>query len=576
MEAHAVYRSQFFRLLLIFRWASLVPPLVLVRQTELFVFDVSPAWALLVAAAANLVITLWSRPLNRLLLERPRILLLEILYSTLLLLLTGGVGSPYYLHALSPLLAAAFFFQVSGGAASAAAFSVFYLSGLYLVPGLALVEGQINGLIVQLAGIGLIPAVVGAVSGRTRDLGQATAQFVQARQDLERRNAELQETHARLQTIHDLTLLLQAAPDVHSMQAQVLRILSTSLQVRDALLGIVQPSEKVLHSWMALQGGDLAENGAFSGLPKSLPAAENGFLGEVLRSRDPHPLAASGLDQLPPGLQAWAAGDPLILLPLVFHEEPVGLLMLRGTGQVEMDADERTLLRTLANQAATSLGTTILCVERARDLAVEQERNRIAREIHDTVSQSLFGMVYSLDACIRMLPEREAEVKNELGEIQNLANLTRDQVRHSIFDLWPSSLTLDVFKADLSQYVAHCFRLKPFEIHYEIEGDFDSLSPAVRRNLYRITQEALSNTMHHAGVAEATVRLAIGARELCLEVIDQGVGFDLQNALGREYSREHFGLHGIQERAGAMHGECRIESLIDQGTRVQVRVPLSV
>ncbi len=121
MEAHAVYRSQFFRLLLIFRWASLVPPLVLVRQTELFVFDVSPAWALLVAAAANLVITLWSRPLNRLLLERPRILLLEILYSTLLLLLTGGVGSPYYLHALSPLLAAAFFFQVSGGAASAAA-----------------------------------------------------------------------------------------------------------------------------------------------------------------------------------------------------------------------------------------------------------------------------------------------------------------------------------------------------------------------------------------------------------------------------------------------------------------------
>jgi signal transduction histidine kinase len=108
---------------------------------------------------------------------------------------------------------------------------------------------------------------------------------------------------------------------------------------------------------------------------------------------------------------------------------------------MKSDLREReSTLMTVANQAALALGTTILCIDRARRLAVETERNRIARDIHDTVVQSLFGVVYSLDACINMLPARAEEVRNELIELRSLATSAHDEVRRSIFDLWPSAL----------------------------------------------------------------------------------------------------------------------------------------
>jgi signal transduction histidine kinase len=213
-------------------------------------------------------------------------------------------------------------------------------------------------------------------------------------------------------------------------------------------------------------------------------------------------------------------------------------------------------------------------VERAQDLAVEQERNRIARDIHDTVSQSLFGIVFSLDACIQMGPEKPMDVKNELMSIKNLASQTRDQIRHSIFDLWPSSLTMDVFQTDLNHFVKACFSLDPFRIEYDIEGIFENLSPALRRNLYRVTQEALSNVVHHAGVNSAQVCLEIDKGWVYLKIADQGRGFDPEVALSRERNRERFGLHGMRERIQSMGGRFEIKSAPGQGTHVSIQVPV--
>ena len=133
---------------------------------------------------------------------------------------------------------------------------------------------------------------------------------------------------------------------------------------------------------------------------------------------------------------------------------------------------ENTLL-TVANQAALALGTTILCIDRARRLAVETERNRIARDIHDTVAQSLFGIVYSLDACITMLPQKADDVRNELIELRTLANNAHDEVRRSIFDLWPSALTIELFMADLTNYISGCCRPRTFSIIFNNTGDFN-------------------------------------------------------------------------------------------------------
>ncbi|MBK9781775.1 MAG: hypothetical protein IPP55_17280 [Anaerolineales bacterium] len=183
-------------------------------------------------------------------------------------------------------------------------------------------------------------------------------------------------------------------------------------------------------------------------------------------------------------------------MPLYLREHPVGILLVEESG---LTKEKESTLMTVANQAALALGTTILCIDRARRLAVETERNRIARDIHDTVAQSLFGIVYSLEACINMLPQQADDVKNELIELRSLASGAHDEVRRSIFDLWPSALNIELFMADLTNYVSSCCRPRSFSIVFSNNGDFNSLSAGLRRTVYRMAQEALANSARHSG-----------------------------------------------------------------------------
>lgn len=569
-------RRRLFRLLIAFRWLSLLPGLLLLQNTPDGALLIHPAILLSGAVVVNLFVSLSARWLNELLLHRPWILALDIAYSITVLLVSGGGNGPMFLHSLSPLFAAAFFFQVQGGLLASTVFTAIYIGSSFYLGELAEGTTNISLLTSQLAAIWVIPIVMGELSTISRDLVFSNQMATDAQSELTRQNDELTEAHDRLQTIHDLTRLLQAAPDVRTMEAQVLTTLSQSLRYSRALLGLVKPGTDVLFSWKGLHEGQFVAEPELTGTNTPLRLLpEYPLIEEVLRAGQPAIQQPGNEERLHPAIREWAGEDRLLMVPLIFHEQAVGILLLPVHGSQDvLQGESAMLLMTLANQAATSLGTTMLCVERAQDLAVEQERNRIAREIHDTVSQSLFGMVYSLDACIRMLPEKSDLVKNELVELQSLANLTRDQVRHSIFDLWPSSLTLDIFQSDLNHYVSHCFRLVPFEIEYDVSDGFNDLSPAIRRNVYRITQEALTNVLHHAGVDRATVHMDIQARSIDLKISDEGVGFDVENALSREYNREHFGLHGIKERAHAMGGVCRIHSSPGEGATIEVRIPM--
>jgi signal transduction histidine kinase len=91
------------------------------------------------------------------------------------------------------------------------------------------------------------------------------------------------------------------------------------------------------------------------------------------------------------------------------------------------------------------------------------------------------AIVFSLDACVKLLPEQPELVHNELVELRNVADKVRHQVRQSVLDLWPSELTREQFQLDLEKYVKHCCPSKLFTVDYTIDGDFDYLSPALRR-----------------------------------------------------------------------------------------------
>lgn len=566
--------NRIFLFLVAYRWASLLLGLWPFFGTpEIANFGAPPAFVLGVAAAVTLLISLFNRSLNRLLTRYPYLLGVDMLMAGGLIALSGGTQSPYYLYALSPLLAGAFFFQVRGALASAGFFTPAYLVALLVSQSVYAAPLQVDVLITELAGIWLIASLIGYSSVLLKRLRQAHSALEEARDELAGQNQELGATHRQLQIIHDLTLALQAAPEVQSVQERVLAVLTDELGFSRAVIGLVNPITERLENWrsrpeaaaLPFRLADLPLDPEAGPIACSLLAAP-----ETTWLPSGQPLTGN------PALNAWLGSGPWLLVPLVLRENPVGVLLIEVAGNQETEQSGRLeMLTPVASQAAVALGTTMMCIDRAQRLAVERERNRIARDIHDTVAQSLFGIVFSLDACIAMLPSQAENVQHELGELRDLASDVRQQVRRSIFDLWPQELVLERFKSDLSQHAAQICKPASFRVDFDLQGEFDELPAETRQALYQIAQEALSNVARHAGVDSAQVTLLVEPDQVYLTVEDQGRGFDPVQTLARQKGSERFGLRGIQERLRSLGGELDLRARPGQGTRLGVRMPVS-
>ena len=559
--------SRVFPVLVAYRWASLLPAVMVIvdksyKNSPKFL---SPVWVLLIAIFANAIITVFNRSLNQFVIDRPFSMGVDLFFCIGMLAVSGGYHSPYYLYALSPLLAGAFFFQAGGAIAGSLVFTpLFILAGILSMR----INSTIDtvALVTQLAGIWLIPILFAYPSILLKDINQGREDLSKARDDLAQKHENLETAHRQLEIIHDLTVLLQAAPDLFSVQERVLGAVTIDLGFSKSVVALVDPALEELGGWLVYP----AEESFPSSKPLPLKS-ENGEIFKALLNRNVFTTNGEVLVQ-ETELNNWLNQTKWLVIPLYLREHPVGLLLVdESDGQSK---ERESTLMTVANQAALALGTTLLCIDRARRLAVETERNRIARDIHDTVAQSLFGIVYSLDACINMLPLQADEVKKELIELRSLASTAHDEVRRSIFDLWPSPLTIDLLMSDLTSYVSSCCRPRSFSIIFNNSGDFNSLSAGLRRTIYRMAQEALANSARHSGANCARLCLNVAEDYVYLDISDEGRGFDPSSTLSRSLNREHFGLHGIQERARAMGGECEILSQNQGGTRIMINLPI--
>ncbi|MGD8402584.1 MAG: sensor histidine kinase [Anaerolineales bacterium] len=550
-----------FSFLVAFRWASLLPALLILNTQGAFKQILPPLLVFGIAFLVNLTIILLNRPLNKLVEAHPALLGVDLIFSAGLLGVSGGGNSPYYLYALSPLLAGAFFFQMRGALIVSSIFTPLYLLSSYFGP-----QTEMVVLITQLAGIWLIPILFAYPSTLLKDINQAREELTIARDKLTQKHENLTTAHRQLEIIHDLTVLLQAAPDLISVQERVLGAVTTDLGFSKAIVALVDPAREELGGWLVYPKDE-----TFPAVDKLPLKSENGKVIKALLNRTVFTSSTTEMLVNHSDLAGWLNQESWFVIPLYLREHPVGLLLV---DEIDLTKERENTLMTVANQAALALGTTILCIDRARRLAIETERNRIASDIHDTVAQSLFGIVYSLEACINMLPAQASEVKGELVELRSLANSAHDEVRRSIFDLWPSALTIELFMADLTNYVSGCCRPRPFSIIFNHNGDFNSLPPGLRRTIYRMAQEALANSARHSGAQSARLCLTVTDDEVYLVVTDTGRGFDPEIALSRGINREHFGLHGIRERARAMGGDCEINSQPDAGAGILINLPI--
>jgi ligand-binding sensor domain-containing protein/signal transduction histidine kinase len=209
---------------------------------------------------------------------------------------------------------------------------------------------------------------------------------------------------------------------------------------------------------------------------------------------------------------------------------------------------------------------------RARFNAVLQERNRIARELHDNLAQEILGVSVQLEIVARLLNTSTEAARTHLDRARALVRSSIAEARRYVWDLRSQSLEERDLPTALAEMTRRLTAESGVQTQFRVGGTFRPLPPQVENNLLRIGQEAVNNAVRHAQARTITVRLDFDARNVRLSVRDDGRGFDPPAASNG--SNGHFGLVSMRERAEEMGGSVRVNSRPGEGSEVLVSVPI--
>jgi signal transduction histidine kinase len=269
---------------------------------------------------------------------------------------------------------------------------------------------------------------------------------------------------------------------------------------------------------------------------------------------------------------AWQ--DPLWYL----NREYVTVLLIFSIGLifVVMMADalarreaSRRRAEDLAAELAQSNADLRASTSRIRELAATEERNRVARDIHDSLGHHLTAVAIQLGKARAFRGHDPAQADRAVEDAEQAAREALHEVRESVRTLRDGDAGF-VLLAALARLVASG-RQSGLEIDVTLDGDEDGYAPGARLALYRAAQEALTNVQHHAETKQVSLTLVLGSDQAVLTIRDHGRGFVVE-ALDGAARDGHFGLAGLRERIARLGGELHIHSAINVGTVVRVTV----
>ncbi|MFP5332789.1 MAG: GAF domain-containing protein [Acidimicrobiia bacterium] len=320
----------------------------------------------------------------------------------------------------------------------------------------------------------------------------------------------------------------------------------------------------------------------------------------------PNVFANAGLENRPvrsadatvdPGRVGQPAGHPQVTtflgVPLRLNDEPIGMIGVANRPEPYTDDHERLLL-TYAGQVAIVIDNAQLYerLERANEQlertvqdrtaelarvltetvdAQELERNRIARDLHDGVSQLLIGAMLELTSGRRRLERGSAEESlPSLEAAQELLRRVESEIRRVVHDLHPQALEGLGLAAASRRLLDEYADQSGVETSITIDGDLTTLPARCEVSAYRILQESIHNVASHANARRVSVTLGVSENSLTMEVADDGRGFDPDVAV----ANGHLGLRSMRQRAEMLHGTLEIDSGAGRGTTVRALIPI--
>jgi signal transduction histidine kinase len=258
-------------------------------------------------------------------------------------------------------------------------------------------------------------------------------------------------------------------------------------------------------------------------------------------------------------------------VPIRARDEVIGAFYLtEKEGADAFDELDQELIELLAAHAAIAI-TNARLYERSRELSILSERNRLALELHDVVSQKLFSLNLSADAAVTLLDRDANAARAQLERVRELAREALAELRSLILGLRPADLDQDGLAGALGKEVAMLARVHGIDIELEVECTDRPIEDGERElEVLRIAHEALHNAVRHAAARHVIVHLDGRGPVLKVEVVDDGEGFDPHDP---ELRSHHLGLTSMEERTRELGGSLELQSTLGQGTRVSLEVP---
>jgi signal transduction histidine kinase len=368
--------------------------------------------------------------------------------------------------------------------------------------------------------------------------------------------------------------------ELRDVSAAVLAV-TAHLSVRDVLTTILTSARKLVGARYAALGipdedGGFAEFladgvsdeewAAIGPLPR-----QHGILGAMLS--DPNPVRLANIRDHP-RFGWWPKAHPRLTdflgVPIMDCDEIIGELFLANScNEGGFTADDEEMLRLLAAHAAIALVNARL-YEHSRELSVVAERDRIARELHDAVSQKLFSLRLTADAASALLERDPRRAAAELATVRRLAAEASQELRAIVVGQRPADLDGDGLDMALRKQAELLDHVHEPMVRYTGCDDVPALPPEQQEAVYRIAQEAMHNALRHADARRIDVVLVTHNGVTALQITDDGGGFEPATADG---AGRGLGLASMRERAEAVGGTLTVSSRPGGGTMVRLAVP---
>ena len=271
-----------------------------------------------------------------------------------------------------------------------------------------------------------------------------------------------------------------------------------------------------------------------------------------------------------------------VCIPLVVGLEVYGAMLFGHPKEDYLTEDGLEILESIAQQAIVALQNARLYgqleQEKQRMAEIQEEaRHKLARDLHDGPAQSIGAIAMRVNFARRLINRDAKRASDELYKIEELARRTSKEIRQMLFTLRPLILESEGLRAALKDLSRKIDEMHGQTVHVDVDPQIESAMEVGKQGvIFFIVEEAVNNARKHARAEHIWVRLKPDGEMALLEIEDNGVGFDVAEVQDNYEKRGSLGMVNLYERAEMVHGVLRFESTRGQGTRISVKIPMTV